>query len=224
LILRRILTLDATMGRASVALLEDERLRARRMADGPHGIADALPALVRSCLDEAEVPAQALNAIAVTIGPGSFTGLRASIALAQGLGLAAGVPVHGITLTEAFAEPAAGRALWIAVTARRGRVFLEREGHAASHAEDELPAPSGPIAIAGDQAIPVAARLAAAGFDILLTASRYPEPAVIARMLRSRLDAGLPPRPAVPAYVDPPEAKLPRGGLRPPPGPAAPAD
>jgi tRNA threonylcarbamoyladenosine biosynthesis protein TsaB len=216
---RRILTLDASMTRAEAALLDGALVLARRTAEGPHGIADALPGLVQACLSEAEVSARALAAVAVTIGPGSFTGLRASIALARGLGLALAIPVHGITFSEAFAGAAIRRrALWIAVTARRGHVFLERGGMVASFADDGLPAPSGPVAIAGDQAAAVAARLTAAGHVVLLTEARFPEPAAIARAARARLAAGLPPRPAAPCYVDPPEARLPAHGLRPAPG------
>jgi tRNA threonylcarbamoyladenosine biosynthesis protein TsaB len=214
------------MARTKAAVVCDDFIVAQRSIDGLQGIADALPGMVCACLAEARLPARELDAVAVIIGPGSFTGLRASIALAQGVGLAAAVPVHGISLTEAFfgSEAASGaradhRPLWIAVTARRGRVFLEREGVAASYADEELPLPAGAIAIAGDQAEAVAARLAAAGHDVLLTTARYSEPLAMAKAIRARCNAGLSPRLAIPAYVDPPEAKLPANGLRLPPAP-----
>ncbi len=207
---RRILTLDASTTQACIAIIYDRHVISARTIQAPHGVADALPQLLQACLIEAAARPGELDAIAVTIGPGSFTGLRASIALARGLGLAVGVPVYGVTLTEAFAKSAAlGRPLWIAVTARRGRVFLERNGVAASYADDALPLPGGPVAIAGDQAAAVAGRLAAAGHDVLLTSACYPQPIAMADAVRDRHAAGLPPRLAVPAYVDPPEAKLP---------------
>ena len=217
--LRRILTLDASSAPARVAVLDEESVLAEQQAAGPHGVADALPALARDCLAEAGMAAADLDAVAVIVGPGSFTGLRASIALACGLGLAAGIPVHGVGLGEAFAGVAKDRPLWIAVTARRGRVFLEREGAVASFAEDDLPRPEGPVAIAGERAEAVASLLAASGHDVLLTTARQPHPAGIARAIRLRHEAGLPPRPAVPLYVDPPEAKRPAQGLRPAPLP-----
>ena len=45
-----------------------------------------------------------LDLVAVTVGPGSFTGIRAALALAHGLALAAGVPVIGVTVGEALAD------------------------------------------------------------------------------------------------------------------------
>ncbi|HEX7390922.1 MAG TPA: tRNA (adenosine(37)-N6)-threonylcarbamoyltransferase complex dimerization subunit type 1 TsaB, partial [Acidiphilium sp.] len=146
-------------------------------------------------------------------------GLRAAIALAQGLGLAADVPVHGISLGEAFgaAFPALHRPLWIAVPARRGRLFLERDGHAEAFGDADIPAPDGPVALAGGRAGEVAAVLAARGHDVMLTDARTCPGVAIALAARQRVAAGLPVRDAVPLYVDPPEAKRPQAGLRPPP-------
>jgi tRNA threonylcarbamoyladenosine biosynthesis protein TsaB len=223
MVLARILALDAVLGRASVAVLDGDAVSAQRVIPGPHGVAEALPAAVAACLAEAGIAASQLDAIAVTIGPGSFTGLRASIALAEGLGSTARVPVHGMSLTETFMAQAAsqalppGRPLWIAITARRGRIFLERDGQVESLPDDALPRPEGPVAVAGDQAIPVTARLAAAGCDVLLTSLRYPDAAAVGLAARAKIEAGAAPRRAAPRYVDPPEAKLPGGGLRPAP-------
>ncbi|HET9147608.1 MAG TPA: tRNA (adenosine(37)-N6)-threonylcarbamoyltransferase complex dimerization subunit type 1 TsaB [Acetobacteraceae bacterium] len=211
---RRILGLDAALSRASIAILDGEEVATRRDFDGPHGVAETLPVAASECLAEAGLATGDLDAIAVSIGPGSFTGLRASIALAQGLGFASGMPVHGISLTEAFmaAMPdIGGRTLWIAVTARRGRIFLEREGRAEAFPDEGVPRPEGPVALAGDRAIRVAARLAARGHDVMLTGLRYPDAARVALAARARILSGLPPRPAAPLYVDPPEAKLPAG-------------
>lgn len=221
--LARLLALDATLARASIAILYRDAIAVQRVLTGPYGLAEALPVAVAECLAEAGMMVRELDAIAVTIGPGSFTGLRASIALAQGLGFAAQIPVHGISFTETFTIQAAdlglqaNRPLWIAMTARRGRIFLERDGCAESFADDAIPSPAGPIAVAGDQAVLVAARLAAAGHDILLTSLRYPEAEAVGRAARARVQAGFAPRIATPFYVDPPEAKLPGTRLRPAP-------
>lgn len=213
------MAIDAAQARASVALVDGVAVVALRDGAPASGLAELLAVWVRDCLAEAGWDAGSLDAIAVTVGPGSFTGLRASIALAQGIGLAAGVTVHGIALGEAFgaALPMLGRPLWVALTARRGRVFLERDGVAAGFDEADLPIPDRPVALAGAQAGAVAARLAARGADVMLTDARYCSGAAMATALRLRVAAGLAVRPAMPLYVDPPEAKLPAGGLRPAP-------
>jgi tRNA threonylcarbamoyl adenosine modification protein YeaZ len=168
------------------------------------------------------IPATALDAIAVTVGPGSFAGLRSAIALAQGLALAAGRPVIGVRVAEALAATLAlppGRALWVAIDSRRNRIFLDRDGQIAPVALDALPRPPGPIALAGDAAIEVACRLAARGADVMLTDARLPDAVAVARIGALRLAGALPPLAAQPLYIDPPEAKLPAGGLRPAPVP-----
>ena len=84
---------------------------------------------------------------------------------------------------------------------------------------DALPTPEGPIAVAGDAAIAVVARLASRGFDVRLTDARLPRIEHVAAVGARRLRGELPPLEAMPLYIDPPEAKLPAGGLRPPPSP-----
>jgi tRNA threonylcarbamoyl adenosine modification protein YeaZ len=162
----------------------------------------------------------AFDLIAVTVGPGSFTGIRAGLALAHGIALAAGVPLVGVSVGEALADafPHLGRrALWCAIDSRRGRIFLERDGVVAAMATDDLPRPEGPVAVAGDAAPAVAARLAARDVDVMLTDARLPMARHIAMVAQRRAAGELPPRAAQPLYVDPPEARLPAAGLRPAP-------
>ena len=175
-----------------------------------------LPLMAQDVLTEAGP----FDLVTVTVGPGSFTGLRGAIALAHGLALGAGCPVVGVTVAEALVEALPklpGRAIWVAIDNRRGRVFLDIAGELATWELDALPSPRGPVAIAGDQASEVAARLAALGHDVMLTASRQPQPLHIAAIGLRRLDGTLPPFAAQPLYVEPPEARPPAGGLRPAP-------
>ena len=140
------------------------------------------------------------DAIAVTTGPGSFTGIRAALALGHGLALAFGRPVWGITVGQAMQVAMPGRALWVATDTRRGRVYLEQFGPdrpGVSVMLDDLPVPGGPVAVAGDAAIAVAARLLARDLDVLLLPQRRPQPAGIARA------CGV----ALPLYSDPPAAR-----------------
>ena len=210
----RILALDAALGRSSVAVHADGVLLAEQACASDRGQAGALAPLVQDVLAAAGYALSDLDIIGVCIGPGRFTGLRAAIALAQGLAAGGGLPLVGVTVGEALAVSGgfAGRALWAAVDSRRGRVFLERDGAVAAFDLDALPSPSGPVAIAGDAAVVVAASLAAMGHDVMLTGRRFVRASDVATAVSRGVG-----RAAQPVYVDPPEAKLPAGGLRPPP-------
>jgi len=201
-----VLTLDAALPGCSVGVVRDGAVLAKRVMDGARGHAAALPAMAAAVLAEAGIEAGALSMVVVTVGPGSFTGLRAALALAHGVGIAAGVPVVGVTVGEALDGSADGRLHWAAVDTRRGRVFLERGGEVRSVALDGLPVPDGPVTVGGDAAAAVAERLAKDGHDVLL-GDTLPTPAGIAAAALRCAAVGLPPRAAHPLYVDPPEAR-----------------
>jgi len=209
-----ILALDAALARCSAVLWRDGEVLAERMAPAGRGHAALLPPMV------AQVLSGTPDAMAVSIGPGSFTGLRAAIALAQGLAAGAGVPVLGVTVAEALRAQAGmlgDRALWVAIDSRRGRIFLDRDGSVVPVALEALPAAVGPLVVAGDAAIAVAARLAARGSDVRLSDARLPRARDVAAVAARQLAGQAPRRDAQPLYIDRPEAKLPAGGLRPAP-------
>jgi tRNA threonylcarbamoyl adenosine modification protein YeaZ len=214
----RLLTLDAALGGATVALVEDGVVLALHAVAGPDGQAGALSRGAATVLAAAG-PAKI---VAVTLGPGGFTGLRAAIALAHGIALGGGRELVGVSVGEALAATlpplAPGWELWCAIDARRaGRVFLERDGQVTGCTETELPTPAAAIAVTGNAAIAVAARLAARGATARLLDARMPTPVGIALAALARREGRLPPREVLPIYVDPPAARLPAGGLRPPP-------
>lgn len=217
-----ILALDAALAGCSVALLADGAVLARQALATERGHAAALPPMVAAVLAEARLRADSLGAVAAVVGPGGFTGLRAALGLAEGLALGAGIPLIGVTTGEALAAavPApirAARAVWAVVDNRRGQVVLERfalgcavpEGEPMVFAEASLPEDRRPIAVAGDAAPRIAARLAARGLDAMLTDSRLPDAAWVARVAVLRLAGDIPPRAARPLYAEPPAVRLP---------------
>jgi len=215
-----VLAFDSAVARCSAGIVHDGTLLATRQQDASRGQASLLPVLLQELLEATGIQPDRLDLIGVTVGPGSFTGIRSGVALAHGIALAAGVPLVGVTVGEALADslPLLGpRRLWSAIDNRRGRIFLERDGAAIACALDDLPSPGGPVAIAGDAAPTVAARLAARGADVMLTDARLPAVRHIAEVAARRLAGAIPPRAAQPFYVEPPEVRLPAGGFRPPP-------
>ncbi len=218
----RILALDAALARCSVAVLADGVVLAHEAVRAARGQAAVLAPMAARVLDQAGFLATALDGIAVTVGPGSFAGLRAALSLAHGIALAAGCQGVGVRVAEALAETIAlpvGRALWVVIDSRRGRIFLDRDGGIVPFAVADLPRPAVPIALAGDAANEVAARLAACGDNVMLTGAVLPDAIAVARVGARRLSGSLAPLAAQPLYIDPPEAKLPAGGLRPAPRP-----
>jgi len=215
----RVLAISSAYGGAACAILHHGRCVAEGRITGERGLPGALPALVADVLRQA---GPTLDLVAALVGPGSFTGLRAGISVAQGIGLASGIRVAGVTVTEALGESLqsqggmlAGRTLWTAIFARKCHIFLDRgHGPESLPVERLLPAPGGRIAVCGNAANEVAAALAAAGADVMLTASRIAMPADVAAIAIRRHAGMLPWLDASPIYVDAPQARLPAAGLR----------
>ncbi|GBR09253.1 tRNA (adenosine(37)-N6)-threonylcarbamoyltransferase complex dimerization subunit type 1 TsaB [Acetobacter oeni] len=223
---RRIIVLDASptgenvgarVGAIEKNTKNDLSLAASANQAGHEGIG-ALPVMLETCLKEAGWINPDL--IAVIVGPGSFTGLRTACALAAGLAFGAECPVVGVTRGEALAsrlnEQVTARKLngWLCVYgARRGRWFVESVAGDVIAVESATWRPaSAAWLLAGDAATDCAAMLSDEKCQTAPVSEADFE--AIAGVALARLKGALPPRSALPLYVDPPEAKLPRAGLR----------
>ena len=98
----RILALDAATEACSAALLANGRLAVRSLETG-RSSAPRILQMAEELLAEAQVSLSMLDGIAASIGPGSFTGVRITVAVAQGLAFGAGLKVVPVTTLEALA-------------------------------------------------------------------------------------------------------------------------
>jgi tRNA threonylcarbamoyladenosine biosynthesis protein TsaB len=127
----RVLALDTALDACAAAVLDTERrdLVASETQPMSRGHAEALMPMVARVMDAARLEFSDIDRIAVTIGPGSFTGVRVGIAAARGIALAAGRPAIGLTTLAAFTAPhvAAGFAGTVVpvIDARHGQVYMQ---------------------------------------------------------------------------------------------------
>jgi tRNA threonylcarbamoyl adenosine modification protein YeaZ len=122
----KFLALDTAMAACSVAVIDTGHRPALAQAFVPmeRGHAEALAPLVEQAMAEADVSFKDLSGIAVTTGPGTFTGVRIGLAMARGLGLALNIPVFGIdTLSAIAANAGATGPVLVVAEARRGEVY-----------------------------------------------------------------------------------------------------
>jgi tRNA threonylcarbamoyladenosine biosynthesis protein TsaB len=106
----RLLAVDTTTPRGSVALVSEAGVEAEARVGTAEGHSRWLLPAVDVLLRGLDVRAGDLDAFAVTVGPGSFTGLRVGLSSVQGLALACGRPCIGVSALDVLASAAAGSA------------------------------------------------------------------------------------------------------------------
>lgn len=224
-----ILALDSTTGTCSVALADDGRVLASRSAAAERGQAEILMPMVEAVMAEAGLRFTDVARFAVTVGPGSFTGLRIGLAAARGMALASGRPLIGVTTFEAFAHgiptaERAGRHLLVAVDSRRAEPYVQVFGPDLApltgplamppgSLPEGLPGgilPPGPLLVTGDAAALVAPALRDRA-ETTVAAAAAPDAAAIARLAAGR---PVPEAPPGPLYLRAPDVTLPGGRPR----------
>jgi tRNA threonylcarbamoyladenosine biosynthesis protein TsaB len=118
-----ILSLDTTTRAGGCALLRDDRVLQEYTGDASRDQAERLPGDLTALLEREGIALDAIDAFAVATGPGSFTGLRVGIATMQGLAMATGKPLIGISAFDALAMLASAEKIATWIDAWRGEVF-----------------------------------------------------------------------------------------------------
>lgn len=224
---RCLLALDAAGAACSVALWRESGIVAHRFTAMRRGQSEHLVPMIEAVMDAAEATYDTLDALAVTVGPGGFTGVRIGLATARGLALALHRPLIGISNFEAVAAavPTAertGRLLAVVLDSKRHEVYVqafapsgEALGPGAAVSPEALDSwlPEGPVLVAGDAAPVALAALQAARRDVVLaTSPGLADAAQVAVLAVARPvpppDADMP----QPLYLRPPDVTLPPAG------------
>src|SRR5881227_2693684 len=126
-----ILAIDTALDACAAGILDTDagKLIAQESEPMKRGHAEALMPLIARLIESSGIGFAGLDRIAVTTGPGSFTGLRVGLSAARGIALAANKPVLGLTTLTAYAAPVVGQngeqPVISAIDARHDQVYFQ---------------------------------------------------------------------------------------------------
>jgi tRNA threonylcarbamoyl adenosine modification protein YeaZ len=210
----KILAVDTALGACSVAILDGEKVLAHRLTVMARGHAEALAPMVEAAMQDASLPFADIERLAVTTGPGTFTGQRVGLAFMRGLRVALNKPLVGVTTLSVMARQAmaqSDRKIGVALhDARRNEVYLEIVGAVQQaprvlffeEAVQGIAALAPRSVFAGTAAERAQAMLPAA----VLSRVVQPDALWVARLAQPMQATDEPPKPL---YLRPPDAKLP---------------
>lgn len=189
----KILALDFSSPQRSVAVLADNDPVTHEVVDAAPG-RDMKPfALIESALSKAGLERETIECLAIGLGPGSYTGIRVAISLAQGWQLATGVKLLGLSSVDCIAVQAAAAGVngrfSIVIDAQRGELYLA--GYETSHGVAQPTSPLKLVSIgeaqerekAGDLMIGPEVTRWFPGGNIV-----FPQATTLARLAKSRSD------------------------------------
>lgn len=219
----KVLAVDTSLGACSVAVTSGDEALAHRFATMERGHAEALAPMVEEAITESGLAFSDIDRLAVTVGPGTFTGQRVGIAYMRGLRIALKRPLVGVTSLAAMAHQAMDdTAADVAASvhdARRDEVYLEIADRARTRSGPEIMgadaaldriaeiAQAEMLALAGTAAARFADRFNDRQINVALSAVRAPDALWVARLARNVAPSDAPPKPL---YLRPPDAKLPQ--------------
>lgn len=223
-----ILAFDTSADFCAAALVRDDAVLAAESLAMSRGHAEALVPLVQKLCAETDVDLQDIDLIGVTIGPGSFTGVRTGIAAAKGFALAADCPAIGVSSLHAVAFGArdTGSApLLVLLDTRRTDYFAQMFTASAEPVDEPGVYDTAGVSDLIRRHAPAVTGNAVGRFReetepavheglAALAGTGTPEPAVVATLAQSILTIrGVAPDTLSPLYLRAPEAKIPpRGG------------
>ncbi len=222
----RLLALETAMPAGGAALLDGDRLVAESLLNVRLTHSERLMAIVDRILSDSGWDLDHIEGIAVSVGPGSFTGLRIGVSTAKGLAMALGIPVAAVPTLDALAHavPFTADPVCPILDAKKGEVYTSLyrwEGDTAVREweylaltpEDLCSRISEPVVFVGDAVEPFGGFLSAALGPLARfapPARRLASPACVAQLGHARLVAGRAEDPAslTPIYVRLSEAEL----------------
>jgi tRNA threonylcarbamoyladenosine biosynthesis protein TsaB len=216
-----LLAIDTASTSLATAVLVNGEVKGELFENMERGQAESLLPFIMQSLREADLDFADIDGIAVTVGPGAFTGMRIGLSTARGLGLARKIPVLGVSSLEAVAYGVSerdhqGRNILVALDSKRNEIFaqaFDARKNPISPPECLGPrqalmlAPPGPTILVGDATVRLLTAAANGGGDFFAgTAPGLPRAGNVARIAAQRWEKGESLAP-VPLYLRAPDAK-----------------
>jgi tRNA threonylcarbamoyladenosine biosynthesis protein TsaB len=222
----KLLAVDTALGACSAAVLDDDTVLAHAFESMERGHAERLAPMVREVMAVSGTGFGTLDGLAVTIGPGTFTGQRVGYAFMRGLRIAIARPLIGVTTLSAMAHAAMAktetRAAAVLHDAKRNEVYftlladdgkihvparLNSFDDAVAAIRDAADNTGVRLAVAGTAAQAALGALRAQGLDAIDAEIVSPDALWVARLARTAWPPEAVPQPL---YLRPPDARLPK--------------
>lgn len=218
-----LLAIETSSGACSAAILTDSggvRILSQHYQEMQRGHAESIIGMIRDTVAEACLDFGNLNRIAVSIGPGSFTGTRVGIAAGRGLALSLDAEIVGVSALAILSEKTrqkfegpivatlqAGRSeIYFEIFDADGRSLAAPMVTSADMAVERLP--EGPVVLCGSGSSEIVS--AAPGRDLILSDVRWPDAETLARLAYRMPAATVPP---TPLYIRAADAKIQTAGV-----------